>query len=204
MGRGGELAVEAWNWAQSPLNQGQMRQSPHIIPGSRPIVPRSARNTGCAWQSFKCASRKCRVYGVASLAAGGRRLRRGVRCGKDCAMPADRERRPPSEYRAKLPANRVIGDAMCWLLPAPIAKRDALDLFERRASYPAINAWRHGTRRPPQWAVEILERKIREHMAPGADLCERIYSAIGPGQAAAGAAGARALRAWRLKQKAGS
>lgn len=108
------------------------------------------------------------------------------------------------EYRALLPANRVIGDAMCWLLPAPIAKRDALDLFERRASYPAINAWRHGTRRPPQWAVEILERRIKERMAPGAELCERIYSAIGPGQAAAGAAGTRALNRWRAqKQKPG-
>lgn len=102
-----------------------------------------------------------------------------------------------SEYRGRLPWKPVtnpIGRAILWLLPAPIAKHDALNLFDGRAKYGAIKAWRHGKRRPPQWAVEILERKLRERMAPGVELCEQIYSAVGPGMAAAGT---RSLNAWR-------
>ena len=53
-------------------------------------------------------------------------------------------------------------DTVIRALCAPAVTRESLlELFDNRASYEAIKAWRFGWRRAPLWACELLKAKIR-------------------------------------------
>lgn len=89
-------------------------------------------------------------------------------------------------------------DAIRYLLPRyeRIPRATAITLFDGRATYAAITAWRFGWRRAPQWAVDLIRSKVAARAREG----DRISAAIKPGNRGSGAAGTKALRAWRERK----
>lgn len=65
--------------------------------------------------------------------------------------------------RAKVTAGLEI--VILELCAPPITQQKLLDLFNNRASFAAIRAWRYGWRAPPLWASELLRAKIRARAA---------------------------------------
>jgi hypothetical protein len=105
----------------------------------------------------------------------------------------------PQKHGKSLPkkfASPEMGAAIRRLIPGQITRESLLDLFDRRASYKAIEAWRYGWRAPPQWAVDLIRTKLATRAA--------IYLAAGaklkPGNRGSGAAGTKALAAWRERK----
>jgi hypothetical protein len=60
------------------------------------------------------------------------------------------------------------------LRAAPITRQQLLDLFDNRASFACVRAWRYGWGAAPEWAVELIRSKLR---AQAAEL-EKIAAAI--------------------------
>lgn len=86
-------------------------------------------------------------------------------------------------------------DAAIQLLhPAPVDRQTLIDLFDGRASYAAIRAWRYGWRTAPTWAAGVLKWKLGMRAAQmlAANVPERSKSR--------GAAGTKALAAWRERK----
>lgn len=52
------------------------------------------------------------------------------------------------------------------LIPPPIPRVALLELFDNRATFAMIDAWRFGDVKAPQWARELLEKKIAAHYEP--------------------------------------
>jgi len=106
----------------------------------------------------------------------------------------------PQEHVKPLRRHKVsngLDAAIQELLPAPIPRQSLIDLFEDRASFTAITAWRFGWRAPPQWAADLLGSKIQAKINRLAKRRAAIPVQIGgPGER-----GARHLRIWR-EQKA--
>ena len=88
--------------------------------------------------------------------------------------------------------------AIRYLLPKyhRIPRAAAEALFDHRASYAAIKTWRFGWNRAPQWAVDLIRSKIEARRREGAAL----QAAIKPGNRGSGAAGTKALAAWRARK----
>lgn len=75
----------------------------------------------------------------------------------------------PRQYPAPVPQEPLTnpaGAAIEYLLPPPIGRQEAIDLFDGRASFAAINAWRHAHANMPQWAKHILASKIDARRDP--------------------------------------
>ena len=51
-------------------------------------------------------------------------------------------------------------------LGLPITREAALECFDGRATYDQIINWRFGRGEPPQWARDLLEKKIAAHYEP--------------------------------------
>lgn len=54
----------------------------------------------------------------------------------------------------------IFGYTIEQFLPPPIRRADLVALFQGRASYWLIQAWRYGNRYPPEWARELLAEKL--------------------------------------------
>ena len=105
------------------------------------------------------------------------------------------------KHADSLPAKSVTREmdtAIRYLLPRyeRIPRTAAMALFDGRATYAAITAWRFGWRQAPQWAVDLIRSKIAAHQQTG----ERIKHAVKPGNRGSGAAGTKALAAWRERK----
>lgn len=77
-----------------------------------------------------------------------------------------------------------------------ISRGTLLELFEHRASFAAITAWRFGWRGPPQWAVDLIGDKLATRAARDAAEFAKIRPTIGMGWNK----GAATLAAWREKK----
>ena len=92
----------------------------------------------------------------------------------------------------------MVKEAIEFLIPPPIGTAQLLDLFDGRASVAAARAWRFGRRRLPQWAADIIDRRLAERAAPIDHHRQRIRSAIGPGMG--WNKGAKTLAKWRAER----
>ena len=90
-------------------------------------------------------------------------------------------------------------DILEWLLPPPIAGRDLVELFDRRATFAAIKSWRFGQCAPPQWAIEILDRKLAARIAAIEARRQALPHCAGPGSGWNKNA-TRGLGEWRAKK----
>lgn len=52
------------------------------------------------------------------------------------------------------------------LIPPPIPRAALLELFDNRATFAMIDAWRYDNAMPPQWARDLLAKKIAAHYEP--------------------------------------
>ena len=105
------------------------------------------------------------------------------------------------EHRESLPrklVTREMDAAIKRLIVGRITRGALLQLFDQRATFAAINAWRYGWRGAPQWAVDLIQGKLAAQAA--ADLAASASLRIGKGQSGGGAIGAKALRAWRERK----
>ncbi len=103
------------------------------------------------------------------------------------------------KHGESLPGNSAspgMGAAIRRLIPGRITRESLLDLFDQRASHKAIEAWRYGWRGAPQWAVDLIQGKLAARAA--ADLAAG--AKLKPGNRGSGAAGAKALAAWRERK----
>ncbi len=104
------------------------------------------------------------------------------------------------KHGESLPGNSAspgMGAAIRRLIPGGrITRESLLDLFDRRAGHKAIEAWRYGWRGTPQWAVDLIQGKLAARAA--ADLA--VGAKLKPGNRGSGAAGAKALAAWRERK----
>ncbi len=105
----------------------------------------------------------------------------------------------PQKHGESLPAKSAspeMGAAIQRLIPGRITRDALLDLFDQRADYKTVQSWRYGWRGPPQWAVDLIQGKLAAraaaYLAAGAKLK--------PGNRGSGAAGTKALRAWRERK----
>lgn len=99
--------------------------------------------------------------------------------------------RAPAEHVATFPANtmpRSPFDAMlCRLvMRRPVSGRDGKrdgrraamrQALDYRANWPAIRAWRRGEIQAPQWAVDLVARKLAERAAIDSSHAELARSA---------------------------
>jgi hypothetical protein len=96
--------------------------------------------------------------------------------------------------RAKVSAG--INTAICYLHTPPISRATLLELFDNRASFAAITAWRFGWRNPPLWAARLLATKMQKRISEMQAAPIPIRGA-GPGER-----GAKTLAVWRERQAA--
>jgi hypothetical protein len=104
----------------------------------------------------------------------------------------------PRKHSDSLPRRKLsagINAALLELYPSPIARQTLLDLFENRATFASITAWRFGWVIPPAWAAELLKNKLRARIANLERLTEMPSRGPGPGKR-----GAAHWRAWRARQ----
>jgi hypothetical protein len=110
---------------------------------------------------------------------------------------AARESRP-RKHGDSLPRRKLsagINAALLALYPSPIARQTLLNLFENRATFASITAWRFGWVIPPPWATELVKKKLRSRIANLERLTEMPSRGPGPGER-----GAAHWRHWRAKQ----
>lgn len=105
------------------------------------------------------------------------------------------------KHGKSLPANsptREMDAAIRYLLPqyARIPRHALVTLFDYRANLATIKTWRFGWNRAPQWAVDLIRSKIEARRQEGA----KLQVAIKPGNRGSGAAGTKALAAWRERK----
>lgn len=104
------------------------------------------------------------------------------------------------KYLEKSPirhSRNPISGAIALLLRAPIAKADLVALFDSRATYAAIQSWRYGQCEAPQWAIDILDRKIELATAPHQEARKRLRAGPGKGWNKGAAIG---IGQWRIKR----
>ena len=102
-------------------------------------------------------------------------------------------------HRDLLPKKRVTREmdtAIRRLIDKPITRGKVIELFDYRASFPAISLWRYGHRGAPQWAVELIRSKLAKRAAE--DLA--IGAAIRPGVGMNWNKGAKTLAVWRERK----
>lgn len=84
------------------------------------------------------------------------------------------------------------------LVPPPAKPANLVALFDGRASYTAIQHWRAG-RKAPAWAIDLACGKLRQHLNTAHQLIQGASRWIGAADRR-GAAGTRALAAWRERK----
>jgi hypothetical protein len=105
----------------------------------------------------------------------------------------------PRKHSDSLPRRKKtegIDPALRQLYQVPIPRQTLLELFEHRAPYGAINAWRFGWRDAPDWALEIVKRKLCARIAE----LERAAVALKPRKKPHGWRGKQNLSEWRVRQ----
>lgn len=117
------------------------------------------------------------------------------------------ERSDALEMVARSPVKSLatpIGRAIDMLLPGTKTASAIEQLFDNRAGYGAIKGWRFGRRAPPQWATELVARKLRAAANPLHETAETVIRSRGIGRAwdRTGISFAR-WRARKAKEKAG-
>jgi len=93
-----------------------------------------------------------------------------------------------------------IGQAIERLLPPPIRSAELVDLFDSRASYANIQAWRYGSHKPPQWALDIIDAKLAAAIEPIQE-CREAVRREGPGPGQGWDKRALTLLGWRARQE---
>ena len=74
-----------------------------------------------------------------------------------------------ARYPAPIPAGPKVNNFRVLLerlIPPPIPRAALLELFDNRATFAMIDAWRFGNVKAPQWARDILAKKIAAHYEP--------------------------------------
>lgn len=140
------------------------------------------------WSPVDQRSRKCEVENesLQTFEFNGRVPASGTRKHRE-SLP--RNSRPPNF--------RTIID---WLVPPPASQANLVALFDGRANYGMIRHWKYGRAKPPAWAVELACEKLRAQIEPAEKALQRARQWIGADQQAKGAAGAKALAAWRERK----
>lgn len=93
--------------------------------------------------------------------------------------------------------SREMDAAIRRLIPHErISQWQLLDLFDRRASYASITAWRFGWRRAPQWAADLIRSKLAARAADDIAAGQALKPPIGKGWNK----GAKTLAAWRERK----
>jgi hypothetical protein len=86
--------------------------------------------------------------------------------------------------------------AIRQLYDPPISRVTLLNLFDNRASFASITAWRFGWNAPPDWAADLLKAKLRARAAELLHHESTITARKGPH----GWRGAETLAKWRERQ----
>lgn len=86
--------------------------------------------------------------------------------------------------------------AIRQLYNPPISRVTLLDLFDNRASFASITAWRFGWNAPPHWAADLLKAKLRTR----AEQLLRCESTITPRKGSHGWRGSENLAVWRERK----
>ncbi len=89
-----------------------------------------------------------------------------------------------------------MGAAIQRLIPGRITRVMLLDLFDWRAEYKAIQSWRYGHHRAPQWAADLIKDKLAKRAAADLIAAAAIKPPIGKGWNK----GAATLAAWRERK----
>jgi hypothetical protein len=84
------------------------------------------------------------------------------------------------------------------LLPPPARAADLVALFDNRATYAAIQNWRSG-RNAPAWAIELVCQKLDRRLKEAYQKLARAPQWLSKADRR-GAAGAKALAAWRERK----
>ena len=58
------------------------------------------------------------------------------------------------------PECKVFGAVLDWHMPPPQPEAALLALFDWRADIVTIRNWRLGRTTPPQWAIDLLDKKL--------------------------------------------
>ena len=72
-----------------------------------------------------------------------------------------------ARYPAKLPATytpQAFKAGLALLIPPPQAAAAVVELFENKAGWETIRAWKR--KQAPQWARDLLAKKIEAHCGP--------------------------------------
>jgi hypothetical protein len=96
-------------------------------------------------------SRSCEVE-------NGSRRESGIGCAMQENGPRN-HRAWPKRVKVTQGFNAVVHK----LCTPHITRQKLLSLFDNRASFASIRAWRYGWRAPPRWAADMLKTKIRAH-----------------------------------------
>jgi hypothetical protein len=105
----------------------------------------------------------------------------------------------PPNHRVSFKRQKVsagLDAAIRQLYTPPISRDTLLNLFNNRASFAAITAWRFGWRAPPDWAADLLKAKLRTRAAELLHHETTITARKGPH----GWRGAETLAKWRERQ----
>ena len=86
----------------------------------------------------------------------------------------DHDDRPP-----KRKITLGLDAAIKQLLNPPITRQELLDLFDNRASFACLRAWRYGWLAAPPWAVDLLQSKVKKRAAEMIRSVENIQGRIG-------------------------
>lgn len=86
--------------------------------------------------------------------------------------------------------------AIRQLYDPPISRVTLLNLFDNRASFASITAWRFGWNAPPNWAADLLKAKLRTR----AEQLLRCESTITPRKGSHGWRGSENLAVWRERK----
>jgi hypothetical protein len=83
--------------------------------------------------------------------------------------------------------------------PHPVTQQRLLKLFDGRASLAIIKQWRYGWCRPPAWAADLLKAKLDVRLRQLYQVLAALEKQAAGGNKR-GAAGAKALAAWRERK----
>lgn len=92
--------------------------------------------------------------------------------------------------------SRAIRRAIYILMPEP-SRAKLLALFDDRATVSAINNWRYGHTKPPQWVIALMLKRLDEFTA---EAREAMRSIAPIKRTSRGERGSRQLAAWRERK----
>ncbi len=100
------------------------------------------------------------------------------------------------DHRESLSGKRVTREmdtAIRRLIDKPITRAKVIELFEYRATFPAIQLWRYGHRGAPQWAVDLIRAKLSARAATDLAIGSNLRTRVSWN-------GTKVLSAWREQQ----